>query len=321
MGRQRKDAPREPSKQDAVWDAVSSDKRLNPGLGLLLMRAAKFKASWWEAHETIAKVCGMSGSHVTRSLAKLESWRYLRAVGRRPSLGGGWTTEYVLNVLFLLCAEDTMTDDPLCHSRPPIVSSEAVHYVDRTHNLIKELVKTTEHSTPLSVAVRAPVHSETLAADNVFPDPSPQVITTPPPPPSPRPTREAEEEVVEVVVSVSESSERTQTTERANGARRLREPEPEPWTEPDSLRIIETLAARLVGSGMERLEAQRKASKTYAEDPAAVVVDGKGQEPDEDALTVSTDAPRQDSSAAERARVVREREERRDTARRENRSR
>ena len=116
----------------------------------------------------------------------------------------------------------------------------------------------------------------------------------PPPPPDddddlnhhhrlPSPSETTMEE--EAVVSL-EDPERTQTTERAFRARRLREPEtepePEPWTEPDSLRIIETLAARRVDSGMELREAQRTASKTYAEDPAAaaVEVDGKVQDPE-----------------------------------------
>ena len=49
---------------------------------------------------------------------------------------------------------------------------------------------------------------------------------------------------------------------------------------------------------MELREAQRIASKTYAEDPAAAAaeVDGKVKEPDPISLTVSTDPPRQGSS-------------------------
>ena len=261
---------------------LEKNSKLRPPHLAVLMRAAMYKSGlFYESQGSIAKHTGMTRQLVAKVQNELASWGYLTMVKRRPSEDRGWTKEYQLNIPFSLLGNVTMRDESLLDSSAAIVRSEQSHCYETEHNLKKDLKKDNgAHHAP-SVGARAPVHSDTVAADNLLPDPSPPIDTLSSSSSSPPPTREDDDE--DEVVSL-EDPERTQTTERALEARRLRKPEPEPesWTEPDSLRIIETLAARLVDSGMELREAQRTASKTYAEDPAAAAmeVDGVVVKPD-----------------------------------------
>ena len=233
--RPRTDTPPAPSKANQVWAAMLKDgklgkeRKLKPKHLAVLMRAAMYTSGlFFESQGSIAEHVGMTRQAVAKVQNELTALGYLTLLRPRASKEGGWTKEYQLNTPFSLLPMRTMRDKSLLDSSTAIVRSEHSHCSDSEHNLKKDLKKDYGAQHAPSVSVRAPVHSDTVAADNLLPDPSPPIDTLSSSSSSPPPTREDDDD--DEVVSL-EGPEPTQTTERASGARRLRESEPEPIRE------------------------------------------------------------------------------------------